>query len=59
MGGGMLSDAIDGSDLEIGSKSSESGDFDERLRRLHQLHQDDIFTEEEYQKEKAYIIDDL
>jgi|GEM_PF-6232872 len=45
MGGGMLSDAINGSDLEIGSKSSEPGDFDEKLRRLHQLHQDDIFTE--------------
>ena len=58
-GGGMLRDALDETGLDIGRKTDESGDFDDKLRKLHQLRQDGILTEEEYQKEKSDILDEL
>jgi hypothetical protein len=56
--GGMISDALDEAGIKLGGSSNEGGDlpFDEKLRRLHKLHEDGILTAEEYQREKQEIL---
>jgi hypothetical protein len=59
MAGGVIKDAVDESGLNLNRPKhrSEEIDFDEKLRKLHQLYQEGILTEEEYQKEKAEILE--
>ena len=64
MGGGMLGDALDEADIDLGQKrSSGSGsaekaeDFEEHLRKLHRLHEDGILSREEYEQEKREVLD--
>ncbi len=59
MAGGVIKDAVDESGLNVGRSEnrSEKIDFDEKLRKLHQLYQEGILTEAEYQKEKAEILE--
>ena len=65
MGGGIVKDALDEADIEFGSRANASApsahgtDFDERLRKLHRLHEDGILTKEEYEHEKREILDRL
>ncbi|MCC6153583.1 MAG: SHOCT domain-containing protein [Candidatus Hydrogenedentes bacterium] len=61
MQGGVLKDTLDEAGLDL-SKLGNSGtgvqsDFDEKLRKLHQLHQDGILSKEEYEREKAEVLD--
>jgi len=57
MAGGVIKDALDETGLSKGS-SSEPGrvSFDEKLRKLHQLYQDGIITEQEYRAKKEQIL---
>lgn len=60
MAGGVIKDALDETGLVSAGKSDEAQadlPFDEKLRRLYQLYQDGILSEEEYQKEKAEILE--
>lgn len=59
MAGGVIKDAVEESGLNLGrgESRSEAIDFDEKLRKLHQLYQDGILTEAEYQKKKAEILE--
>lgn len=64
MSGGVIKDTLDevGLDLgEIANNLTSSSDaelpFDEKLRRLHKLHEDGILTDEEYQQEKAELLE--
>ena len=58
MAGGIVKDAIDETGLVSADRSDKADlPFDEKLRKLHQLYKDGIITEEEYQKEKAEILD--
>ncbi len=61
MAGGMVKDALDeaGIDLQRTLEPSEAIDFETKLRKLHQLHQDGILTEAEYAKEKREILEAL
>lgn len=52
MAGGVVKDGLD----ETGLLQNETEDFDTRLRKLHQLFQDGILTQEEYQKAKDQIL---
>jgi len=60
MAGGVVRDALDESGLMEGRRPpmSAAGDFDQRLRKLHQLYVDGILSEEEYQREKAEILEE-
>ena len=62
MQGGVVKDTLDevGLDLsKVGTGPSADNElpFDEKLRRLHALHQDGILTDEEYQREKRGLLD--
>lgn len=60
MAGGMFKDALDESGIVIGTPrgtAPEGPDFAEKLRKLHALRQEGILTEEEYQREKAEILE--
>ena len=58
--GGIVREVFDSSGI---SKYKETDgkdvdlDFDERLRKLHELYKDGILSEEEYQKEKRKVLD--
>lgn len=60
MQGGVLKDTLDEAGLDLsrlgGSNAATSVDFDEKLRKLHQLHQDGILSDEEYEREKAEVL---
>lgn len=63
MEGGMFKDAADeaGVDLTRLTGGSDAGDdlsFDEKLRRLHKLREEGILTEDEYQRQKAKILEE-
>ncbi len=58
MAGGMLNDA--GINLNLGQQAQNSApvpDFDEKLRKLHQLHADGILTDSEYADQKAAVLE--
>ncbi len=59
MAGGILNDA----GIDLKSKSEKAApaapDFDEKLRKLHQLHADGILDDREYAEQKAVILDSL
>lgn len=62
MAGGMVSDAVDEAGIDLGQLSKHNDGnsempFDEKLRRLHQLHAEGILTDEEYQREKQKILE--
>ena len=52
MAGGVVKDALD----ETGLVQNQTEDFDTRLRKLHQLFQDGILSQEEYQRAKDQIL---
>jgi hypothetical protein len=59
--GGMVKDAFDGAGVDLEKISDKlAGDalpFDEKLRRLHALHQDGILTDKEYQEQKQRLLE--
>lgn len=61
MAGGMVGDAVDESGINLGQalhqNNGEGMPFDEKLRRLHKLHEDGIITDNEYEREKQRILD--
>ena len=58
MTGGVIKDALDETGINLNQiKSSTDMPFDEKLRRLHKLHEDGILTKEEYDREKQEILD--
>ncbi len=57
MAGGMVKDALDESGIPLGNNARNEPDFADRLRKLHALKEDGILTEEEYQREKAEILE--
>lgn len=61
MTGGTLKDALDEAEIDLGRTlpAEEAADFETKLRKLHQLHQDGILTDEEYAKEKREILDSI
>ena len=67
MRGDLLKDTLDeiGLDLEkitdnltsnLSPNTPDTPDFDQKLRKIHQLHSDDILTDEEYHSEKQEIL---
>lgn len=57
MAGGMVKDALDESGVALGSSATNEPDFADRLRKLHALKEEGILSEEEYQREKAEILE--
>ena len=58
MAGGVLKDAMDEAGIGGGSKpSDETLAFDERLRRLKQLRDDGLVSEQEYESTKKKILE--
>ncbi len=61
MTGGVVRDALDEAEIDLGNLGTKSADdelsFDEKLRRLHKLHEDGIISTEEYEREKREILD--
>lgn len=58
MAGGMARDALDEADIHLGKRSApDEMPFDEKLRRLHRLHEDGIISTEEYEREKREVLD--
>jgi hypothetical protein len=59
MSGGMLKDALDEAGLNLGAPvRSDELPFDERLRRLQKLRQDNVISEQEYEATKKKILGD-
>ncbi|NLV41527.1 MAG: SHOCT domain-containing protein [Candidatus Hydrogenedentes bacterium] len=59
MAGGVIKDAVEETGIRLGSappENADNPDFDEKLRKLHQLYKDGIITEEEYLKGKEEIL---
>ncbi|MCC6798152.1 MAG: SHOCT domain-containing protein [Candidatus Hydrogenedentes bacterium] len=60
MQGGILKDTLGEAGLDLskigGASVPAPVDFDEKLRKLHQLHQDGILSKEEYEREKAELL---
>ena len=58
MVGGVARDALDEAHVDLGRASAPHDlAFDEKLRRLHRLHEDGIISTEEYEREKREILD--
>tara|TARA_R110001592_G_scaffold188751_1_gene434127 strand:- start:215 stop:697 length:483 start_codon:yes stop_codon:yes gene_type:complete len=60
MGGGMLKDTLDEAEIDLsglGTHKTETPTLAEQLRELHALREEGILTEEEYQREKAEILE--
>lgn len=60
MAGGMAKDFLDEADIDLsglGGGREPSPDFTDQLRKLHALREEGILTEEEYQREKAEILE--
>ena len=57
MAGGMVKDTLDEAGISIGSAGRSEPDFADRLRKIHALKEEGILTEEEYQREKAEILE--
>lgn len=55
MAGGILKDAVDESDIKMGTDSAAL-DFEEKLRKLESLRQDGLISEEEYQQKRSEIM---
>jgi hypothetical protein len=55
--GGLLSDAMDEAGLNI-DRERAGGElpFDEKLRRLDQLHKENLITDEEYQAKRSEVL---
>ncbi len=58
MSGGMIGDALDEAGLDL-RRLTDIADlpFDEKLRRLHALHEDGILSRDEYEQEKRDLLD--
>ena len=63
MSGGLLKDTLDEAGLDLSRLTSrnpeEIENFDQKLRKLHQLREEGILSDEEYEKEKAEILEKL
>jgi len=60
MTGGVLKDVLDETGITLGDSRAEEPvppDFAEKLRQLHALRNEGILTEEEYQREKAEVLE--
>jgi hypothetical protein len=61
MTGGVVGDVLDEAGIKLGAGAGKPVDselpFDEKLRRLHKLHEDGILTDEEYRREKQELLD--
>lgn len=61
MGGGVLKDTLDEAGVDLSRMSGMSRDtvedFEQKLRKLHQLHVDGILSDEEYAREKREVLD--
>jgi hypothetical protein len=57
MAGGMMKDGMDEAGIVVGTPAGRGGDFAERLRELHALHQEGILSDEEYAREKAEVLE--
>ncbi len=64
MSGGVIKDTLDEAGLDLAKLTANIGNssndtelpFDEKLRRLHKLHEDGILSDAEYQQEKAELL---
>jgi hypothetical protein len=58
MAGGVLKDALDEAGIRSGKKPpDETLAFDERLRRLKQLRDDGLVSEQDYESTKKKILE--
>jgi hypothetical protein len=58
MAGGVLKDALDEAGIRSGNKPpDETLAFDERLRRLKQLRDDGLVSEQDYESTKKKILE--
>lgn len=57
MAGAMVKDTLDEAGISLGGSTRDEPDFADRLRKLHALKEEGILTEEEYQREKAEILE--
>ncbi len=58
MAGGVIKDALDAADIKLADqKSAELMSFDEELRRLRQLRDEQIISEDEYVTKKKQILE--
>ncbi len=56
-GAGVIDDTLDEDSLSVGTKQLKHLPLDEQLRRLYQLRDDAIITEEEYTAKKRQILE--
>jgi hypothetical protein len=58
MTGGVVKDALDEADISFSTKAtSAASSFDEDLRKLHKLREDEIISDSEYEEQKKRILD--
>ncbi len=57
MAGGMMKDGLDEAGIVVGTPAGKRADFAERLRELYALHQEGILSDEEYEREKAEVLE--
>ena len=57
-GGGLVRDALDEANLDLGGKQNEPPglSFDEKLRRLEQLRKDGLLSEAEYRQKREELL---
>lgn len=59
MAGGMAKDALDEADIHLNTATpaqEEQLSFDEKLRRIEQLHKDGLITDAEYQQKRSEVL---
>ena len=57
LSGGVLKDVLDEAGITVSTAPASERDNAEALRKLHALKEEGILTEEEYQREKAEILE--
>jgi len=53
----VIRDALEETGLTDRREPDKEEPFDEKLRKLHKLHEEGILTDEEYETEKRRILD--
>jgi hypothetical protein len=59
LAGGMVKDGLDEAGFDLGAREKVELDFADRLRKLKELHDEGVLTDEEFEREKRDVLESI